>query len=65
MSGKKSEPRNVARRDFMKTAAAAGAAFVLADFGPFVDTAEASDVYYNTLADALNKLPNSFFGPEP
>ena len=60
MSGKKSEPRNVARRDFMKTAAAAGAAFVLADFGPFVDTVEASDVYYNTLADALNKLPNAF-----
>jgi electron transport complex protein RnfB len=49
------------RRDFMKTTAAMGAsAIVPAVFGQFSDTPEKTEMYYNTLADALDKLPNAF-----
>ena len=49
------------RRDFMKTSAVIGAsAIVPAVFGQFSDTPEKTEMYYNTLADALNQLPNAF-----
>ncbi|NQT24564.1 4Fe-4S binding protein [candidate division KSB1 bacterium] len=49
------------RRDFIKTSAAIGAvALTPAVFGAFSSSPEKTDEYYNTLADALNKLPNAF-----
>ena len=49
------------RRDFMKTSALIGAsAIVPAVFGQFSDSPDKHDLYYNTLADALNQLPNAF-----
>ncbi len=49
------------RREFIKTSVAAGASVILpASFGPFSDVPDKKNMYYETLADALNKLPNAF-----
>ncbi len=49
------------RREFIKTSAAVGAAVIVpAVFGVFSGCKDKTDLYYNTLADALNKLPNAF-----
>jgi electron transport complex protein RnfB len=57
----RNHPNQLNRRDFMKTSAAIGAsAIVPAVFGQFSDSPEKTESYYNTLADALNQLPNAF-----
>ena len=60
MKKKSQTMHEINRRDFMKTAVAAGAAVILPYFGPFSDTPETADIYYGALADALNRLPNAF-----
>ena len=60
MKEKKKNETRMGRRKFIKTTAAASAAIVLPRFGPFQNTPEATDAYYHTLADSLNRLPNGF-----
>ncbi len=60
MEKNESRRNTIKRREFIKTTAAAGAAMVLPCFGPFSSAPDATDVYYSTLADALNRLPNAF-----
>jgi len=50
----------VRRRDFLKTAATAGMAVTLPVTGFYKQDPETINGWYNRLADALNKLPNSF-----
>jgi Na+-translocating ferredoxin:NAD+ oxidoreductase subunit B len=59
----KNDPDGMERRAFLKTslAAAIGSTLIVpAVFGVFSNSPENTDIYYNTLADALNKLPNAF-----
>jgi Na+-translocating ferredoxin:NAD+ oxidoreductase subunit B len=63
MNSKTSDAKDMERREFLKTsiAAAVGSALIVpAVFGVFSNSPENTDLYYNTLADALNKLPNAF-----
>jgi electron transport complex protein RnfB len=53
--------KNFKRREFIKASAAIGTAVIVpAVFGIFSSCKEKTELYYNTLADALNKLPNAF-----
>lgn len=54
------EKINVRRRDFLKTTALAGMAVSLPLTGIFKQDAETINGWYDRLANALNKLPNSF-----
>mgnify|MGYP001150407269 CR=1 FL=1 len=51
---------HVRRRDFLKTAAVAGMAATIPAAGLYKQDPETINGWYNRLADALNKLPNSF-----
>ena len=61
MDSTRNKSKQLNRRDFMKTSAVIGAsAIVPAVFGQFSDAPDKTEMYYNTLADALDKLPNAF-----
>ncbi len=51
---------HVKRRDFLKTTAIAGIAASTPGITAFRQNQAVTDSYYEKLADALNKLPNSF-----
>ena len=53
--------KKLKRREFIKTSTIAGTAVIVpAVFGVFSSCKDKTELYYNTLADALNKLPNAF-----
>lgn len=58
----KGRTRKIKRREFIKTSSAVvgTAVIVPAVFGVFSGCSDKTELYYNTLADALDKLPNSF-----
>jgi len=61
MARKKKRQKTVNRRDFLKTTSVVGSVtLVPAVFGVFSSCSAKTDLYYNTLADALDKLPNAF-----
>jgi len=61
MNSNKKSLKKLNRREFIKTSAVIGtAAVVPAVFGAFSNSPDKTDHYYNTLAEALNKLPNAF-----
>lgn len=61
MGRKKKNQITVNRRDFIKTTSiVSSVAMVPAVFGVFSSCSAKTDLYYSTLADALDKLPNAF-----
>ncbi|MFC1568938.1 ATP-binding protein [bacterium] len=55
--------KGLERREFLKTSIAAAigtVTLVPAVFGKFSNAPDKTDIYYETLADALNQLPNAF-----
>ena len=61
MNSKNKNTTKYKRREFIKTSAVIGTATIVpAVFGAFSNSPDKTDVYYNTLGDALNKLPNAF-----
>jgi len=53
--------KKFSRRDFLKASTVIGTVVIVpTTFGMFSPANDKTDLYYNTLADALNKLPNAF-----
>ncbi len=61
MESSKKNKKKLKRREFIKTSVVIGTATIVpAVFGAFSNYPDKTDIYYNTLAEALNKLPNAF-----
>lgn len=61
MDSNNKSTKKLKRREFIKTSAIIGTATIVpAVFGAFSNSTDNTDIYYNTLAEALNKLPNAF-----
>jgi ferredoxin len=61
MDSNNKSTKKLKRREFIKASAVIGTATIVpAVFGAFSNSPDKTDIYYNTLAEALNKLPNAF-----
>jgi NAD-dependent dihydropyrimidine dehydrogenase PreA subunit len=61
MDSNNKSTKKLKRREFIKASAVIGTVTIVpAVFGAFSNSPDKTDIYYNTLAEALNKLPNAF-----
>ena len=61
MDSNNKSTKKMERREFIKTSAVIGTATIVpAVFGVFSNSRDKTDIYYNTLAEALNKLSTLF-----